>query len=161
MAYANKFGYLLLSTGNKSEMAMGYSTLYGDMCGGLAVLSDVSKQQVYALARHINKKKEVIPASVILKAPSAELREGQKDTDSLPEYSIVDPVVQGYVEEHLSLEEIAARNHIPLDLVQELVRKIHFNEYKRRQAPPGLRVTKKAFSAGRIFPIVQHWNMNL
>lgn len=161
MAYANKRGYLLLSTANKSEMAMGYSTLYGDLCGALAVLSDLTKTQVYALVNHINQNQEVIPASVILKAPSAELRFDQKDSDSLPEYAIVDAVLEGYVEEHLSLEEIANEQHLSLVLVQELVRKIHLNEYKRRQAPPGLRVTKKAFSAGRIFPIVQHWNMQL
>jgi NAD+ synthase (glutamine-hydrolysing) len=159
MAFSNKFGYLLLSPGNKSEMAMGYATLYGDMCGGLGVLSDVAKEQVYALAHFINKKSEVIPASVIAKPPSAELKFDQKDTDSLPDYSIVDAVLTDYVEEHLSPEEIARKNNFSLELVKELVRKIHLNEYKRRQAPPGLRVTKKSFTVGRRFPIVQHWNM--
>lgn len=159
MAFSNKFHYLVLGTGNKSELAMGYATLYGDMCGGLAVLSDVSKQQVYALARLLNKEGEKIPQRIIDRPPSAELRLNQKDTDSLPEYSIVDVVLEGYVESHLSLETIAERNQIPLPLVKELVRKIHLNEYKRRQAPPGLRVTKKAFTVGRRFPIVQHWNI--
>lgn len=159
MAFSNKFGYLVLSTGNKSEMAMGYSTLYGDMCGGLGVLSDVTKGQVYALAHWINQETEWIPLPIISKPPSAELRPHQKDTDGLPEYSIVDCVLQGYVEEHQSPEEIAQKNHLPLELVKDLVRKIHLNEYKRRQAPPGLRVTKKSFTVGRRFPIVQHWNM--
>ena len=158
MAFSNKFGYLLLGTGNKSEMAMGYATLYGDMCGGLGVLSDVTKEQVYSLAHFINRKAEMIPLSVITKSPSAELRPNQKDSDSLPEYSIVDAVLQAYVEEHLSVEEIISRYNFSPDLVKELVRKIHQNEYKRRQAPPGLRVTKKSFTTGRRFPIVQHWN---
>lgn len=158
MAFANKFGYLLLTTGNKSEMAMGYMTLYGDMCGGLSVLSDVSKGQVYALARWINSRGEAIPASIFEKAPSAELREGQKDSDSLPEYPIVDLVLGAYVELHLSPEEIAKAHHIPLPLVKELVRKIHQSEYKRQQAPPGLRVTRRSFTVGRRFPIVQNWN---
>lgn len=160
MAFSNKFGYLLLSTGNKSEMAMGYSTLYGDMCGGLAVLSDVTKEQVYELARYINRKQELIPQSIINKPPSAELRWNQKDSDTLPEYPIVDRVLQDYVEEHLSPEEIAEKHALSLSLVKELVRKIHLNEYKRRQAPPGLRVTKKSFTIGRRYPIVQHWNMS-
>lgn len=159
MAFSNKFGYLVLSTGNKSEMAMGYATLYGDMCGGLAVLNDVSKALVYALARKINHHGEVIPLSTIEKPPSAELRPEQKDTDSLPEYPIVDKVLRAYVEEHESVEEIAEKHHLDLDLVRALVCKIHRNEYKRRQAPPGLRVTKKSFSVGRRFPIVSHWNV--
>jgi NAD+ synthase (glutamine-hydrolysing) len=161
MAFSNKFGFLLLSSGNKSELAMGYATLYGDMCGGLNVLGDVTKEQVYALAKIINEKREVIPESIIVRAPTAELRADQKDTDSLPEYPIVDKVLQAYVEEHLSPVEIADRNHFSLDLVKGLVRKIHLNEYKRRQAPPGLRVTKKSFTVGRRFPIVQHWNMEI
>ncbi|MCH9627392.1 MAG: Glutamine-dependent NAD(+) synthetase [Chlamydiales bacterium] len=159
MAYANKLGYLLLGTGNKSEMAMGFTTLYGDMCGGLGVLNDVSKQQVYALARWINRDQELIPYTTIEKPPSAELRPGQKDSDSLPEYPLVDLVLTEYVEEHLSPEKIAEKHHLPLHLVKELVRKIHINEYKRQQAPPGLRVTKRAFTVGRRFPIVQQWNV--
>jgi NAD+ synthase (glutamine-hydrolysing) len=157
MAISNKFGYVVLSTGNKSEMGMGYCTLYGDMCGGLAVISDVTKEQVYALCRLINKEKEVIPESTLTKAPSAELRAGQKDTDTLPEYGIVDKVVQGYVEEFLSPEEIAKQEGIPLELAKELVRKIHLAEYKRRQAAPCIRVSKKAFRVGRRYPIVQKW----
>jgi NAD+ synthase (glutamine-hydrolysing) len=159
MAFSNKFGYLLLSPGNKSEMAMGYATLYGDMCGGLGVLNDVTKEQVYILAHHINKKEEIIPTSVLKKAPSAELKFDQKDIDALPEYPVVDRVLEQYVEGHLAPEEIAEHNHFSLELVKELVRKIHLNEYKRRQAPLGLRVTKKAFTVGRRFPIVQHWNI--
>ncbi len=159
MAFSNKFGYLVLSTGNKSEMAMGYFTLYGDACGGLSVLADVTKRQVYLLADYINRKKEVIPKSIIKKPPTAELRPSQRDTDSLPEYSIVDTVLEEYVEEHSSPEEIAEKHGLDLSLVKELVRRIHLNEYKRRQSPPGLRVTKKAFTVGRRFPIVQHWNI--
>ncbi len=159
MAYSNKFGYLVLGTGNKSEMAMGYATLYGDMCGGLGVLSDVSKEQVYILARYINRNQQIIPQSILEKAPSAELRFDQKDSDSLPEYTIVDLVLGEYVEHHRSPEEIAAAHHLDLTLVKELVRKIHLNEYKRQQAPPGLRVTRRSFTIGRRFPIVQHWNI--
>ncbi len=157
MAFSNKFGYIILSTGNKSELAMGYATLYGDTVGGLAVLSDVSKEQVYALARHANRKQEVVPQNIIDKPPSAELREGQLDSDTLPDYEIIDTVVSAYVEEHLSPESIAERYGYPLDLVEDLVTKIHRNEYKRRQTAPGLRVSSRAFSVGRRFPIVQKW----
>lgn len=157
MALSNKLGYIVLSTGNKSEMAMGYATLYGDMCGGLGVINDVTKMQVYALARWINRSKEIIPWNTIHKPPSAELKLNQKDSDSLPDYAIVDSVLKDYIELHLSPKEIAARRGFDLALVEELIRKIHRNEYKRRQAPPGLRVTEKAFSAGRRFPIVQKY----
>jgi NAD+ synthase (glutamine-hydrolysing) len=157
MAISNKFGYIVMSTGNKSELGLGYCTLYGDMCGGLGVISDVTKQQVYTLARWLNREKEVIPKSIIDKVPSAELRPNQKDTDSLPEYDIVDKVLQGYVEEYLSPEEIAQKYAIPLDVVADLVRRIHRAEYKRRQAAPGIRVSKKAFRVGRRYPIVQGW----
>lgn len=155
MALSNKFGYIVLSTGNKSELAMGYSTLYGDLCGGLAVISDVTKQQVYALSNWINRGKEIIPWNTIHKPPSAELRPNQKDTDTLPDYAIVDNVLQAYVEEHQSVETIAGRFGYPLDVVRDLVGRIHRNEYKRRQSPPGLRISEKAFSVGRRFPIVQ------
>lgn len=155
MALSNKHGYITLSTGNKSELAVGYSTLYGDMCGGLAVLSDVTKRQVYALAEWINRDKEIIPASTIQKAPSAELRPNQKDSDSLPDYDILDNVIEAYVEGHLSQEEIVRKFGYSAALVESLIQKIHRNEYKRRQSPPGLRVTEKAFTAGRFFPIVQ------
>ncbi len=157
MSFSNKFGYLVLATGNKSELAMGYATLYGDMCGGLGVISDVTKQQVYALARWINREHEIIPISTIDKPPSAELRPNQLDSDSLPDYSIIDAVLEAYIEHNKSPEEIAAAHHYPLALVQDLVTRIHRNEYKRRQAAPGLRVSQKAFSVGRHFPIVQGW----
>lgn len=157
MALSNKLGYIVLSTGNKSELAMGYSTLYGDMCGGLAVISDVTKQQVYALAHWINRDREIIPQHTIVRPPTAELRPNQKDTDSLPDYAIVDAVLEAYIEKHQSPETIAKARNLPLELVQSLVKRIHANEYKRRQSPPGLRVTEKAFSIGRRFPIVQKY----
>jgi len=157
MALSNKFGYIVLSTGNKSELAMGYSTLYGDMCGGLGVISDVTKTQVYALAEFINKKNSIIPQNIIDKPPSAELRPNQKDSDSLPDYAIVDTVLADYVEKHLSPQEIVERHAFSLDLVNDLIKKIHQNEYKRRQAPPGLRVSERSFTIGRKFPIVQRW----
>lgn len=160
MALSNKHGYLVLSTGNKSEMAMGYSTLYGDLAGGLALLSDVTKERVYQLAHHVNRlySKEIIPLSTIEKPPSAELRPNQKDSDFLPSYSVVDAVLEGYIEQNLSPEKIAEQHHFDLALVKGLIKKIHASEYKRRQAPPGLRVTEKAFTVGRRFPIVQKFS---
>ena len=157
MAFSNKEGYLILSPGNKSEIAMGYTTLYGDLCGGLGVLADVTKAQVYELARYINREKEIIPRAIFTKPPSAELRPNQKDSDTLPDYDIVDTVLERYVENFETAEQIANETKIPLTVVKTLVQKIHANEYKRRQAPPGLRVTKKAFAVGRRFPIVQKW----
>ena len=157
MAFSNKLGYLLLSTGNKSELAMGYCTLYGDMAGGLGVIADVSKTQVYMLAKWINQKKEIIPRSTIDKPPSAELRPDQRDTDTLPDYAIVDSVLQAYVEDLLSPEEIVKKYDFPLELVLDLIHRIHMSEYKRRQSAPGIRVTKKAFRVGRRYPIVQKW----
>jgi NAD+ synthase (glutamine-hydrolysing) len=157
MALSNKLGYLLLSTGNKSELAMGFCTLYGDMAGGLGVIADVSKTQVYLLAKWINQKKEIIPQAIIDKPPSAELKDNQLDTDTLPEYAIVDAVLQSYVEDLLSPEEIAKKHHLSIELVLDLVHRIHQAEYKRRQSTPGLRVTKKAFKVGRRYPIVQKW----
>jgi len=157
MAFSNKFGYLVLSTGNKSELALGYSTLYGDMCGGLAVIGDVTKREVYALAQWINRREEVIPKYTIQRPPSAELRPNQKDCDALPDYEVIDHVLQAYVEDHRSPHWIADHFQYPLPLVQDLVKRIHLNEYKRRQAPPVLRVSEKAFSIGRRFPIVQRW----
>lgn len=159
MAISNKLGYLVLSTGNKSELALGYATLYGDMCGGLAVINDVTKMHVYALAKWINRNQEIIPWNIISKPPSAELRPNQKDQDSLPEYPIVDNVLKAYVEEFLSPEEIAEKFHYPIDLILDLVHRIHRNEYKRRQSAPGLRVSEKAFSIGRRFPIVEKWTL--
>ncbi len=157
MALSNKLGYLLISTGNKSELAMGYCTLYGDMAGGLGVLADVNKTQIYMLARWLNQKKTIIPQSTIDKPPSAELRPNQRDTDTLPDYAIVDAVLQAYVEDLLSPEEIVKKYNFPLDLVLDLVHRIHASEYKRRQSAPGIRVTKKAFRVGRKYPIVQKW----
>lgn len=157
MSFSNKFGYLVLSTGNKSELALGYSTLYGDMCGGLAVIGDVAKKQVYELAHWINRNKEIIPQYTIVRPPSAELRPNQKDSDSMPDYDIVDHVLQSYVEDHRSPNWIADHFQYPLSMVQDLVKRIHLNEYKRRQAPPALRVSEKSFSVGRRFPIVQRW----
>lgn len=157
MAFSNKLGYLLLSTGNKSELAMGYCTLYGDMAGGLGVIADVSKTQVYMLARWINRKKEIIPQSTLDKPPSAELRINQRDTDTLPDYAIVDAVLQAYVEDLMTPDEIVKKHGFPLELVLDLVHRIHASEYKRRQSAPGIRVTKKAFRVGRRYPIVQKW----
>jgi len=160
MALSNKFGHIVLSTGNKSEIALGYATLYGDMCGGLGVIGDVTKTKVYELCKYINRveKKETILHSIIEKQPSAELKPNQIDADSLPEYHIVDAILKGYVEEHQSSKEIAETHHIPQKQVEELIRKIHRAEYKRRQGPPILRVSKKSFGTGRRYPIVQRWN---
>lgn len=157
MALSNKHGYLVLSTGNKSELALGFCTLYGDMAGGLALIADVNKRQIYLLANWINKKREIIPHSTIVKPPSAELRAGQLDIDTLPDYSIVDAVLESYVEDLLSPEEIVKKHNIPEDIVLDLIHRIHLAEYKRRQSAPGIRVTKKAFKVGRRYPIVQKW----
>lgn len=159
MAFSNKHGYIVLSTGNKSETAMGYCTLYGDMSGGLGVIGDVIKTRVYDLCRWYNDKhqKDVIPKSIIEKPPSAELKPNQKDLDTLPDYQIVDHVLEGYVEDYLRVDNIAERYKIPIETVLNLVRKIHKAEYKRRQGPPILRVSKKSFGVGRHYPIVQGW----
>lgn len=156
MALSNKFGHLLLSTGNKSEMAVGYCTLYGDMSGGLAVLSDVPKHMVYALARWVNRDSEVIPERIIIRPPTAELKPDQLDQDDLPPYDILDPILQAYLEEHASIEDICRRG-FKRKIVTDIVRRIWNNEYKRRQAPTGLKVTTKAFGQGRRFPIVQNF----
>jgi NAD+ synthase (glutamine-hydrolysing) len=152
MALSNKFGAILLTTGNKSELAVGYCTLYGDMAGGLAVISDVPKTLVYRLAAWINRDREIIPASTMTKPPSAELRPGQLDTDSLPPYEVLDPIVQAYVEEHLSADEIVARGFDPA-VVADVLRRIDSNEYKRRQAAPGLKISPTAFGIGRRYPL--------
>jgi len=157
MALSNKYGYLLLSTGNKSELAMGYCTLYGDMAGGLAVISDLPKTLVYRLAGYLNREKEWIPKNVLTKAPSAELRPNQKDEDSLPPYTILDEILHSYIEENKGKEEII-RQGFDADLVKEVLEKIDRNEYKRRQAPPGLKVTSKAFGFGRRMPIAQKFH---
>ena len=158
MALSNKFGSMVLSTGNKSEMAVGYCTLYGDMAGGLAMLSDVPKTMVYALAELINRKREVIPRASIEKSPSAELRPNQKDQDSLPPYEVLDRILTAYIEEVKSPEEIATECGFDIDLVRSVAGKVDRNEYKRRQAPPGLKITSRAFGLGRPFPIVQKFN---
>jgi len=158
MALSNKWGALVLTTGNKSELAVGYCTLYGDMIGGLAVISDVPKTLVYELARVANRRNNgAIPERVFVKAPSAELRPNQKDTDSLPSYDVLDAVLRAYVEENRTPEEIAAAGGLPLSLVREIVNKMDRNEYKRQQAAPGLKVTTKAFGIGRRFPIAQRF----
>jgi NAD+ synthase (glutamine-hydrolysing) len=157
MAFSNKEGSILLNTGNKSEMAMGYTTLYGDMAGGLGVLHDVNKLTIYKLAAYVNREREVIPRAIIDKVPSAELKENQTDFETLPPYEILDPVIEDYIEEGLSAQKIAKKRDLPLKKVEEIVHKIHLAEYKRRQAPIGIRVTQKAFSKGRYVPIVQKW----
>jgi NAD+ synthetase len=157
MALSNKFGALVLSTGNKSEMAVGYCTLYGDLAGGLAVISDVPKMMVYELARYINRQREIIPQACLTKPPSAELRPNQTDQDSLPPYEVLDGILQGYIEEWQTAEEIAERLKVPVPLVRETIERVNRAEYKRHQAPPGLKVTGKAFGLGRRFPIAQKY----
>ncbi len=161
MAYSNKYGHMLLTTGNKSEIAMGYCTLYGDTCGGLAAISDVFKTKVFALARHINKVKgrEVIPEATISKAPSAELRPGQFDQESLPPYADLDEVLAMYIEEDANIAAIAEKTGKTKEFVTGIVSKVDKNEYKRKQLAPGLRVTKKAFGCGRVMPIAQGWKL--
>src|SRR5213082_1950584 len=156
MALSNKFGHLVLSTGNKSELAVGYCTLYGDMAGGLAVISDVPKTIVYELARWINRAREIIPRSTIDKAPSAELRPNQKDQDTLPPYEILDQILHLYVEENLSARDIIARG-FDEKTVRWVQRRVDRNEYKREQSAPGLKVTSRAFGVGRKMPIAQRY----
>jgi NAD+ synthase (glutamine-hydrolysing) len=157
MALSNKFGNLVLSTGNKSELAAGYCTLYGDMAGGLAVISDIPKVMVYELARWLNSRNPAIPATVLTKPPSAELRANQTDQDTLPPYDVLDRVLKAYVEDLKSIEEIAAHYEFPIELVRDVAARVDRNEYKRQQAAPGLKVTSKAFSVGRRFPIAQRY----
>jgi len=156
MALSNKFGHLLLTTGNKSELAVGYCTLYGDMCGGLAVISDVPKMMIYALARWLNRDREIIPAATIEKPPSAELRPDQRDQDTLPPYEILDPILELLIEDHLSPDEIIARG-FDAQTVRWVVKRVAQNEYKRAQAVPGLKVTSKAFGVGRKMPVAQRF----
>jgi NAD+ synthase (glutamine-hydrolysing) len=158
MAVSNKFGHLVLSTGNKSELAVGYCTLYGDMSGGLALISDVPKTTVYRLAAAINRGREVIPRATIERAPSAELRPDQRDSDSLPPYEILDPILDLYLEEGASLDEIVARG-FERATVEWVARAVRVNEYKRRQAAPGIKVTSKAFGVGRRFPIAARYTV--
>jgi NAD+ synthetase len=153
MALSNKYSALVLTTGNKSEMAVGYCTLYGDMVGALAVIGDLVKTRVYAVCRWINREQEVIPWAILNKPPSAELRPDQKDTDSLPPYEVLDPILEAYVERYETPEQIAQAYGFPLDLVQQVVRLVERSEYKRQQAAPVLKVTSKSFGMGRRFPI--------
>jgi NAD+ synthase (glutamine-hydrolysing) len=158
MAFSNKFGHLVLSTGNKSELAMGYCTLYGDMSGGLAVISDLPKTMVYELAEYINREGEVIPDNVLRKPPSAELRPGQTDQDALPPYEVLDSILAAFVEEGLSWEEIVDRGYDPM-MVKEVIRTVISSEYKRKQAAPGLKITTKAFGIGRRMPIAARYGL--
>jgi NAD+ synthase (glutamine-hydrolysing) len=158
MTISNKFGWMVLTTGNKSEMATGYATLYGDMAGGFAVIKDVPKTLVYALCNDLNERagREVIPRAVIDKPPSAELAPDQFDSDSLPPYDVLDPIVEGYVEDDLSVSELIERGH-DADLTHRVARMVDRNEYKRRQAAPGVRVSPKAFGKDRRLPITNRW----
>jgi len=153
MAMSNKFGALVLSTGNKSELAVGYCTLYGDMVGGLAVISDVPKTLVYRLSAYVNSRRKVIPEGTIEKPPSAELRPDQRDSDSLPPYEVLDAILEDYVEESCSAEQIARAHNFDPDLVRRVIRMVEGSEYKRQQAAPGIKITAKAFGYGRRFPI--------
>ncbi len=159
MALSNKTGALVLTTGNKSELAVGYCTLYGDMCGGLAVISDVPKTMVYSLSRIANRRHDgAIPESVFTKPPSAELKPDQKDTDSLPEYEVLDRILEAYVEQYRTPRQIADGLGLPVEMVHDIVNKVDRNEYKRQQAAPGLKVTTKAFGIGRRFPVAQRFS---
>ena len=153
MALSNKFGALVLSTGNKSELAVGYCTLYGDMAGGLAVIADVPKTLVYRLSHHVNSRRPIIPQATLDKPPSAELRLDQKDTDSLPPYDVLDAILEDYVEEARSAERISESRGLDLALVKDVIRRVERNEYKRQQAAPGIKISSKAFGYGRRFPI--------
>jgi len=158
-ALSNKFGYIVLSTGNKSELATGYGTLYGDMAGGYAVLKDITKTTVYELCRYRNSLGPAIPERVLTKPPSAELKPGQKDTDSLPPYEELDPILQGYIEEDRSPEELVAAGHNP-ETVARVIQLVDRSEYKRRQAPPGVKITPRAFGRDRRMPIVNRYRPN-
>lgn len=160
MALSNKFGSLLLTTGNKSEMAVGYCTLYGDMSGGLAVISDVPKQLVYGLARYVNRSREIIPERILTKAPTAELKPDQKDQDDLPPYEILDQILELHLEQGLGFQEIVAKGFTK-EIVSDVLKRIKVNEYKRKQAPLGLKVTTKAFGYGRRYPNVQNFREDI
>ncbi len=156
MAIANKFGYLLLSTGNKSEMAVGYCTLYGDMNGGLAVIADVPKTCVYSICHWLNRKGEIIPQNVLTKAPSAELKPGQVDQDSLPPYEILDDILERLIHKRQSAAEIVSAGYDPV-IVDRIIQMLARAEFKRRQAPPGLKITDRAFGTGWRMPIASSW----
>ena len=157
MALSNKFSSLVLTTGNKSEMAVGYCTLYGDMVGALAVIGDLVKTRVYALSRWVNRNREVIPEAILTKPPSAELRPDQKDTDSLPPYEVLDPILEAYVERYETTAQIEEKYGFPASTVEHVVHLVERTEYKRQQAAPGLRITSKAFGVGRRFPIANRF----
>lgn len=159
MALSNKFGWLVLTTGNKSEMAVGYATIYGDMAGGFAVIKDVPKMMVYELCHHLNNssEKELIPKSVIEKPPSAELRHDQKDSDSLPDYKILDPILEAYIEKQFSYEEIVSKGY-ERETVKHIVGLVDTNEYKRRQSAPGIKITDMNFGRDRRMPIANGYN---
>jgi len=158
MAISNKLRTIVLTTGNKSELATGYCTLYGDMVGGLAVIADIYKGMVYELSRWINRHGEVIPQACLDKAPSAELRPNQTDQDTLPPYDVLDCILREFIEENASAEQIAKKENLPLPLVEDVIRRVHRAEYKRQQAAPSLKVTPKAFGVGRVFPIAhKYW----
>jgi len=158
-ALSNKFGYIVLSTGNKSELATGYGTLYGDIAGGYAVLKDITKTAVYELCRYRNTLGPAIPERVITKPPSAELKPDQRDTDSLPPYDELDPILIGYIEDDLSPEELIAAGHRP-EIVARVIQLVDRSEYKRRQAPPGVKITERAFGRDRRMPIVNRYSPN-
>ena len=153
MALSNKFRAIVLSTGNKSELGVGYCTLYGDMVGGLAVISDVPKTLVYRLARYVNSRQAVIPEASLTKPPSAELRADQKDSDTLPPYDVLDAILEDYVEDLRTAEQIAAAHNFDLALVRRVIQMVDRSEYKRQQAAPGIKISAKAFGFGRRFPI--------
>jgi len=152
MAYTNKFGYILLNTSNKSELAVGYGTLYGDMNGGLGVIGDLTKTQIYGLCKYINQKEEIIPNSILTKEPSAELRPDQKDSDSLPPYEVLDSILEAHLEFRITEEELAQR--FDSEVVKKVLDLVSRNEYKRYQSPPILRISSKAFGMGRRVPLV-------
>jgi NAD+ synthetase len=153
MALSNKFGGMVLSTGNKSELGVGYCTLYGDMVGGLAVISDVPKTMVYRLSHYLNSRRPVIPRAILEKPPSAELRPNQQDSDTLPPYDVLDTILEGYVEDSKTAEQIAREHNYDLSLVRKVICMVDRSEYKRQQAAPGLKISEKAFGVGRRFPI--------
>jgi NAD+ synthase (glutamine-hydrolysing) len=156
MAMSNKFGWMVLTTGNKSEMAVGYATLYGDMAGGFAVIKDVPKLLVYELCGYKNREREIIPRNVLIKPPSAELRENQVDTDSLPPYDILDAILKAYVEDDRRFDEIVNLG-FEEETVRRIIKLVNQNEYKRRQAPPGVKITSKAFGKDRRLPITNRY----
>ena len=158
MALSNEMGHLVLATGNKSELSVGYCTLYGDMCGALAPLGDVYKTDIWPLAKHLNSSQEVVPQRSIDKAPSAELKSNQTDQDSLPVYSELDAILRAYIEYPLSLEEIRKKTGLPMVRIQDVVKLVHKSEYKRSQSPPVLMLSERVFGQGRRFPIAHRFD---